>query len=112
MKSVDVTAIFGNLLENALRAARESNEPFVELSVEKREKAGLLLISVSNSCIEKPEVPSSLRIQKGPHRIGLHSVRRTVGKYSGNIEQFWEEEQKIFRTLITFPLQKQPEGKK
>lgn len=112
MKSVDVTAIFGNLLENALRAAMGSNEPFVELSVEEREKAGLLLISVSNSCIEKPEVPSSLRIQKGPHRIGLHSVRRTVGKYNGNIEQFWEEELGIFRTLITFPLQKQPEGKK
>ena len=112
MKSVDVTAIFGNLLENALRAARESEDPFVELSVGKREQAGLLLISVSNSCVEKPEFPSSLRVQKGPHGIGLRSVRRTVGKYNGNIEQSWEEEQGVFRTLITFPLQKQLEVNK
>ena len=38
MKSVDVTAIFGNLLENALRAAQRSKEPFVEISVERQKK--------------------------------------------------------------------------
>lgn len=112
MKSVDVTAIFGNLLENALRAAQKSEEPFVELSVGKRENAGLLLISVSNSCTEKPEAPSSLQGLKEPHGIGLRSVRRTVGKYNGNMEQSWEEEQGTFRTLITFPPQNQPEVKK
>ena len=112
MKSVDVTAIFGNLLENALRAAQGSEEPFVELSVGKTEKAGLLLISISNSCTEKPEVPSSLQGLKGPHGIGLRSVRRTVREYNGNMEQSWEEEQGTFRTLITFSPQKQPEVKK
>ena len=112
MKSVDVTAIFGNLLENALRAAQKSEEPFVELSVGKRENAGLLLISVSNSCTEKPEAPSSLQGLKGPHGIGLRSVRRTVREYNGNMEQSWEEEQGTFRTLITFSLQKQTEVKK
>ena len=108
----EICVLLGNLLENALRAAQGSEEPFVELSVGKTEKAGLLLISISNSCAEKPEIPSSLRVQKGPHGIGLRSVRRTVGKYNGNMEQSWEEEQGTFRTLITFPPQKQPEVKK
>ena len=76
--------------------AQKSEEPFVELSVGKTEKAGLLLISISNSCTEKPEIPSSLRVHKGPHGIGLRSVRRTVGKYNGNIEQSWEERTRHF----------------
>ena len=101
MKSVDVTAIFGNLLENALRAAKGSEEPFVELSVGKREKSGIILISVSNSCQGEVNIPPRRQTVNGIHGIGLQSVKRTVKKYRGSIEQYFSAEQSTFHTIIT-----------
>lgn len=80
-----MTALFGNLLENAVEAAEGTSDPFVELSVTNRDNYGLVLVAVANTCKELPVEEAgtwiSQKREKNLHGIGLQSVRRTMKKY-------------------------------
>ena len=66
----------------------------------------LLLLSVKNSCIQKPAIDTKgrLKTQKSPngiHGTGLKSVLRVVKKYEGNYEFSYDEQSHVFSTVIT-----------
>lgn len=100
----DLTALFGNLLENAVEAAKGGEDPYLELLVDTR-PGGASLISLVNSCAFPPESNGkggflSRKPHRESHGIGLQSISHTVKKYNGTLRQYYEEETKLFHTVI------------
>lgn len=100
----DITSLFGNLLENAVEAADGASEPYLELLTDLR-PGGSLMVSLTNSCRHIPEADGkggflSSKPQAGTHGIGLMSVRAVVDKYNGTIRQYYEDENRLFHTVI------------
>ena len=90
--------ILGNLIDNAIEAARVETESFVEITI-KQEKS-FLIINIKNKCtklIEIEEIKTSKRDSEF-HGIGLRSVRRTVKKYDGQMAMYIKN--KEFNTNI------------
>lgn len=104
LESGDMTALFGNLLENAVEAAEGEAEGYVELMVDAR-PGGASAITLVNTCRELPESNGrgGFRTRKDDrdrHGIGLKSIRDTVKKYEGTMRQYVEVEKKLFHTVI------------
>ncbi len=113
LEPVDMTALFGNLLENAVEAAEGTSDPFVELSVTNRDNYGLVLVAVANTCKELPVEEAgtwiSQKREKNLHGIGLQSVRRTMKKYRGQIEFYSTQNPQVVHVLLSFPSRGNPE---
>ena len=98
---VDITVLFGNLLENAVEAADGALDPFVEVSVSYRESHNLLLVAITNSFTQLPVEGSegqfvTRKVEKVGHGIGLHSVKRTLRKYGAQIQFYHTQSPQVF----------------
>ena len=96
----DLNVILGNLLDNAIRAAKQTQEK--DLQVKIRYKAGMLLIDVANSytgaCIKQGDRYLSTKEDSAAHGRGLSNVRCIVEKYDGDMEI--TDENHLFRVKI------------
>lgn len=93
----DLVAILGNLLDNAVEAAKKSDEKFITLETDFRN--GYSVIIARNSCPENikltvNELPKTTKKNKQLHGFGLKSVLNTVKKYNGDID--FDCENKVF----------------
>lgn len=99
----DLTAIFGNLLENAVAAATGSNDPRIDLTVD-LSPGGAVSVSLVNTCISPPAPDGKggfLSGKTGPgHGAGLRSVRMAVDRYGGAMRQYYREDTGRFHTVI------------
>lgn len=77
----DLNVILGNLLDNALDALKACDDR--RLTVSLRYDAGLLFIVMENTCAGEPPAVS---VKGAGHGIGLHSVRRTLERYHGELK--------------------------
>lgn len=92
LEPVDVCAIFGNVIDNALEASEKLPDPadrFVELkSGEFADKVAIRVINTfpegSLQLVDGRPAGTS-KADKSRHGIGLSSVRRSVEKYGGTI---------------------------
>ena len=103
---VDITALFGNLLENAVEAAEGTADPFVELTC--RENHGQLLVTIANACEHLPVEDGegqyiTQKQDKDLHGVGLQSVKRILKKYGGQIEFYSTQSPQVFHVLVSFP---------
>ena len=76
-----LVTIVANILENALHGAIESKAEKPRITVSIKHKAGRLVISCENTCLESlnfDEMPEYLQ------GIGVHSVISTAEKYNGS----------------------------
>ena len=89
----DVNVLLGNLLENAIEAAAQTEQKYLKLDIIL--KRGVLKIRIENSFLpeglEEGERQGSrvfltTKREKGQHGIGLESVRRIVEAYDGTME--------------------------
>lgn len=92
LQSFDLNVILGNLLDNAIDAAMQTEEKKLRMTM-KMDK-GMLFLNLCNSCQGIAEgKKASLETTKADrenHGIGLNSVRRIVEKYHGDMELFCE----------------------
>ena len=92
LRSFDLNVILGNLLDNAIDAAMQTEERKLRMTM-KLEK-GILFLNLCNSCQGIAEgKKGSLETTKADrenHGMGLSSVRRIVEKYHGDMELFCE----------------------
>lgn len=103
----DISALFGNLLSNALEAAKDSEEKLIELCIKIKPNQKTTSIKISNSCKEPPLKDESgmfvsHKSDKEKHGIGQKSIKRIVKKYGGTLETYYDETEKRFETLIVF----------
>ena len=90
IRSVDMVAILGNLLDNALEAVEgaEDSLRFINLTI--RRINDMLVIKVENGCSAAPIVDGgdlqTSKTDKALHGWGLKSVRTAAEHYDGTIE--------------------------
>lgn len=104
IKSADLCAILGNLLDNALEAARQVADPkerFVRLTI--RRINHLLIIKVENSACAAPVSENgalkTTKTEQGLHGWGLKSARTAAEKYDGALQTSYADG--TFRAVAT-----------
>ncbi len=97
----ELTTVLGNILENALEAARRSEAPWIAVTA--RTHAGSLLIEVKNSVSGETRFDGDRPVSTKPGRgLGLKSVSRTLEKHGGVLHCFRTGD--TFFTQIMIPL--------
>lgn len=103
IRSVDLVAILGNLLDNALEAIEgiEDSLRFINLAI--RRINDMLVIKVENGCHIAPAITDgdlqTSKTNKDLHGWGLKSVHTAVEHYDGTIET--EYSNHTFRAVVT-----------
>lgn len=109
LHNFSINVILGNLLENAIEAAEQSDKKY--LQVEMTVKQGILHIKVQNSydgelCLESNKIMTRKK-DKSQHGIGLKSVRRIVEESDGTMKIDWTD--KLFSVDILLYLNQNQE---
>ncbi len=103
IRSVDLVAVLGNLLDNSLEATEgiEDSLRFINLTI--RRINDMLVIKVENGCGVSPVVADGVlqtsKTDKTLHGWGLQSVRAVAEHYDGTVET--EYHSHTFRTVVT-----------
>lgn len=102
----DLTALFCNLLDNAVASCSNIPDSYIELSITNKENINLTLISIINSCrtaplFNKKGFPITTKKNKAKHGYGLRSIERIVNKHNGNIKMYFDNDKMTFHTIIT-----------
>ena len=103
IRSVDLVAILGNLLDNALEAVEgtEGNLRYINLTIRRINE--MLIIKLENGCKAAPVITEGeLKTTKQDtdlHGWGLKSVRTTAEHYDGTVETEYEGGR--FCTVVT-----------
>lgn len=102
---VDLYTLFGNAMDNAMEAAERLPEEARFISLQVKEKAGLIFIQLENPYEDvitlKDGLPKSGKEENGYHGFGLKSIRDIAAKYQGFLTI--ETENSIFLLRITIP---------
>lgn len=106
----DLCALFGNALDNAIEAARESDDK--RILVRARADKGLLMLRVVNACAgERRRTADGLfgttKADTSQHGFGLRSMREIAARYGGTLETTAQDGK--FELVACLPLQ-QPES--
>ena len=100
----DLTNMLGNILDNAVDAAKTSKQKKIELSINKVN--GFDALTCINSCSKKPATTDgkllSTKSDDGIHGIGIKSINKIVNKYSGTFEWAYNESTSEFSLYIVF----------
>lgn len=106
MTSVDVTSLFGNLLDNAMDAAVKAVHPLVTIRIGHDLTRGIDVINISNTCSGSPHFDKKgfLRTTKKDrkqHGFGMESIKRVVDRYNGTVTIRYMENDSIFQVAIS-----------
>lgn len=106
LKEDDMTSLFCNLLDNAVEAASQMSDSFLELAVYERQESAFTVITLTNSCRKDPFSGSKklLKTTKSDprhHGYGMKIIERIVKNYYGNMQTYYSEETHTFHTIIT-----------
>ena len=105
MAEMDIGALFGNILDNAIEGAEkipEKEKRLIHLSV--AEQKSFLRIRVENYCEEKivfkNGIPQTTKKDKRFHGFGMKSIQSTVKKYGGSVTAGVRDNWFVLRILI------------
>lgn len=103
LQDVEITMLFGNIMDNAIEAAEKSREKTVDLRIV--EVGDMVHITVTNS-IEEPvlAINPELKTTKhddGIHGIGIENIKRVAARYDGILE--FSETKNNFRCDVIMP---------
>ncbi len=107
MKEIDLTAMLGNLLDNALEAAEKCDDGKVYVDLYMENKGSFAVFRVANNY--KGEITkkgnrfiTTKKEDTDMHGIGIRNVSRIVEGYSGYIQQDYKEG--IYVTTVILPI--------
>jgi len=104
IQPLDISTIFGNLLDNAIEAAEkiEEEERYIFVNAGQKEKLLLIVIRNSMSGIYDKHTKSS-KTNNSFHGYGLTNVKKAVRKYNG--ECSIQSEDREFIVSVLLPVQ-------
>lgn len=107
LDGVDVYAIFGNALDNAIESVSALDDPEKRaIAVSVWTKSGLLLIQVENyfegQLHFENGLPLTTKADRTEHGYGMRSIRYSVEKYGGHMAVSTEDN--LFLLSISIPL--------
>ena len=88
----DLVCLMGNLLDNAIESAEQTEKPFVNVVINL--KQDVLLVKINNSYSDNNDDKKESYF----HGLGVKSIKDIVVKYKGSYEQNYED--KIVSTLV------------
>lgn len=98
----DLCALIGNILENAIEAAKQAKSPNITFSIKKENHQ--LCILCENTFLVTPIVQNgefiTTKAEKQYHGIGTKNIKSIVKKYQGQTDFFFDE---LFRVSIVIP---------
>jgi len=103
IRSIDLVAILGNLLDNAFEAVEgtEGELRFVDLTIRRIHE--MLIIKLVNGCQKAPVIAEgevkTTKQDKELHGWGLKSIRTAAERYDGTVETEYENNR--FCTVVT-----------
>lgn len=104
IESPDLISMLGNLLDNAVEAAKNSTERKIDLSINRVN--GLDILTCSNSCDTSPQATGKIlkttKNDDGVHGLGVRSIKSVVKKYKGDFDWSYNENAKEFVVYIAF----------
>ena len=107
MREVDISSIFGNLLDNAGEAAKKCEKGQVSVALYMENGGSLAVCRIENNYVGelRSEGSKLLTTKEDPelHGLGLQNVKRLVDQYSGYIQQEYGDE--VYVTTIILPMQ-------
>lgn len=109
MSEPDITALLDNLLENAVEAAQNTENGFIDFSAFVRKNKYLsiqLTNSVKNIVAVKNNRIASSKKSDAIHGTGLKSIKRVVKKYDGEINMKFNEDDMTFTSNIVFEIRR------
>ncbi len=91
--AVDIGILFGNLLDNAIEAAEQTQAKKIGVDVEKKGEYLSILVtnSINKSVLEENKNLETSKDNKELHGIGIKNIKNVVKKYDGLIDFFEEE---------------------
>ncbi len=104
MSANDLTALFCNLLDNAVESAACIQDSFIELHIRRQENTPYIVLSVQNSCTEDPfDAHGQLLSHKkdrARHGLGMKSIRRTIENYEGDMQVYYDGDSGTFHAVV------------
>lgn len=103
----EITALFCNLLDNAMEAIGDTSDSFVEVSVSKRKNQPITTLVVKNSCKKAPkqEKTGQFLTKKSDsryHGYGFRSVKQIAEKHYGYLQAYYDETEAAFHVIVSF----------
>lgn len=102
VSDLDLVAIIGNLMDNAIAAAEHSHTKSVSFATSWRNDYSIII--VCNSCDIPPKAVGENLVTSKPnqalHGFGLKSVKRTIKKYEGDFEWIYDEQNHLFTVTV------------
>ena len=102
----DLSTLMNNLLDNAVEAAEQADERFIQVYIFSKWSMHDGLV-IKNSCAISPKAENgelkTTKQNKKTHGVGTKSIRKTLKKYDAVYGWKYDENSKIFETDIVFP---------
>lgn len=89
VREIDLIALLGNLLENALHGCQESGKENKSIEIHIRLQNSRLIILCNNTCSDNLKLSGGLPVEKS---IGISSLLSVCRKYGGNLDYKIENE--------------------
>ena len=112
LSDTDLTALFCNLLDNAVTAADKVPSGWISLHVELFSPLHGILLTMKNSCMNRPPQNSrhewlTTKKEVSTHGFGMKCIRRITDTYHGELQTAYLDDEHIFQTIITMYPQKE-----
>lgn len=102
LEDMDLVAILGNLLDNAVTAAEKSEEKRVSLSTAHRNSYSIIILR--NSCDTPPKQSCrrliSTKSDTRFHGYGMKSAENAIRKYRGDYDWNYEADKRLFTITV------------
>jgi sensor histidine kinase regulating citrate/malate metabolism len=93
MEPIEITTLFGNLLDNAMEACEKVHaERTINMKLRSYHNFVVLDISNSSYYVKSDSTGNPVpRMNTFPHGIGLTNVRKIIDKYNGDLKMDWSK---------------------
>ncbi|MDE7444521.1 MAG: GHKL domain-containing protein [Lachnospiraceae bacterium] len=106
IRDIDLIAIVGNLIDNAMEAALDCKEGYVKIYMYVQNESRFSVMKIINNYREeirqKDGIFLTSKEDKQKHGIGIQNVKSIVTKYGGFLQNVYENG--IFTSLVILPV--------
>lgn len=103
----DISAMVGNLLDNAFEAAKQAENGKIEFSLYTIDGKSCV-VSVINTALTAPKCENETLVSAKPdaqsHGCGIKSIKKTAEKYGGSYSWFYDDKNREFHAMVILPI--------